>query len=84
MGEYKMEAGLTRHGRPVWKKSGQSTRYFFYCGAGFWRMGLDYKKDSESDYKSLESGLTSIPETGWMVHDHDGWSSHPKMTGGGE
>ena len=73
-GVYEMESGLTLHGRPVWGKTGGSRkRYLHYTSGGYWRIDDDYKSDWEL-IRSEQSGLTSVPETGWKV-----WNGRARM-----
>ena len=71
LGVYKMESGLTQHGRPVWGRTkGSYKMYIFYGSDGYWRIDYDYKKDR--GLMSEQSGLRSVPETGWKVFDGRG------------
>jgi hypothetical protein len=81
MGVYKMEAGLTRHGRPVWKSVGWTeTRYFYYNSKGHWVTSWDYMKD-RGGITSEESGLSAIPKTGWKMPGLcGGWERNSKVT----
>ena len=83
LGVYEMESGLTLHGRPVWGKTGGSgKRYIYYSSGGYWMIGPDYKIDG-GWVRSEQSGLTSVPETGWKVDvgpvTKTVWKSDPGM-----
>ena len=68
LGVYDLESGLTLHGRPVWGRTGGSYKsYLHYTSGGYWRIGDDYKSDA-GWMRSEQSGLTSVPETGWKVY----------------
>ena len=79
MGVYTREDGPTFNKRPVWKSAGKiNTTYFYYDSEGYWRMSKDYKADSGwiqsvGDIKSEDSGLSSIPKTGWTSYLNDVW-----------
>ena len=67
LGVYQIQTGLSHHGRPVWRKTGGSdTRYLHYSNDGYWTIGDDYTSGG-AWIKSEQSGLESVPETGWKV-----------------
>ena len=80
LGVYQRKTGLSQYGRPVWGKIGGSyTRYLYYTSYGYWTIGTDYKSGG-GWITSEQSGLASVPETGWKVLWLGDWRSDPGMT----